>query len=64
MTVQVVELVVKCRVPRDEAEDFVIRLRNGERLVEVPAEMRCKDAFESYETSDPETAIVRAGFGR
>ena len=38
MSVQVVEVVVKCRVPRWEVDDYIIRLRNGEPLVKVCAE--------------------------
>ncbi len=62
MSVQVVEMVVKCRVPREEVEEYVIRLRSGEKLVKVPEGFSCKDAFDSYEANDPDTAIIRAGF--
>jgi hypothetical protein len=60
--VQVIEVTVKCRVPRDELEDYVIRLRRGDPLLPVPKGLTCKDAFDSYETTDPETAILRAGY--
>ena len=64
MSLEVMEVVVKCRVPRDEAEDYVIRLRSGEKLVHVPDGLACKDAFDCYESKDPELTVIRAGFGR
>ena len=63
MSIQVVEMVVKCRVPRDEVEDYVIRLRSGENLVETPQGLICKDAFDLSEYSDTQTAVIQAGFG-
>jgi hypothetical protein len=62
MSLEVIEVVVKCRVPRDEVEDYVIKLRCGEERLPVPEGLKCKDAFDSYETMDPETAIIRAGY--
>jgi hypothetical protein len=60
---KVIEMTVKCRVPRDELEDFVIRLRRGDRLLPVPDGLRCRDAFDdSFDTMDPDIAIVRAGY--
>jgi hypothetical protein len=56
-------MVVKCRVPRDEVEDYVIRLRSGENLVETPQGLICKDAFDLSEYSDTQTAVIQAGFG-
>ncbi len=61
---QIVEMTVKLQVPRDEMEDYIIRLRQGERIVDVPEGFTCKDAFDSYETSDANVAILRAGFSR
>lgn len=60
--VEILEMVVKCRVPRDEAEEYVIKLRRGEERLPVPAGMTCKDAFDSFETNDPEIAVIRAGY--
>ncbi len=62
MSLEVIEVVVKCRVPRDEVEDYVIKLRRGEQRLPVPDGLSCKDALDSYETMDPETAIIRAGY--
>ncbi|MEN6494604.1 MAG: hypothetical protein ABFD16_09965 [Thermoguttaceae bacterium] len=63
-SVEVLELQVKLRVPRDEMEDYVIRLRSGEPIIRIPEGLSCKDAFDSYETSDPDMVILRAGFAR
>jgi hypothetical protein len=63
-SVEVLEMQVKLRVPRQEIEDYVIRLRSGEPIIRVPDGLSCKDAFDSYETSDPDIAILRAGFRR
>jgi len=64
MSVEVMEMQVKIRVPRAEMEDYVIRLRAGEPIVRVPEGLLCRDAFDSYETNDPDIAILRAGFRR
>ena len=62
--VEVLEMQVKLRVPRDEVEDYVIRLRSGEPIIRVPDGLSCRDAFDSFETDDPDVVILRAGFGR
>ena len=62
MSVQIVEMTVKCRVPRDEAEAYIIGLRRGDEKLPVPAGLVCKDAFDALETFDPETTIIRAGY--
>ena len=62
MCVEIVELVVKCRVPRDEAEDYIIRLRRGEERLPVPLGMTCKDAFDACETDESDTTLVRVGY--
>jgi len=64
MSVQVIEMVVKCRVPREDTEEYVLKFRDGEKVVPVPEGLSCKDAFALYDNNDVETAIVRAGFGR
>jgi hypothetical protein len=61
---EVVEVVVKCRVPRDESEETVLRLRKGERLAGIPEGFSCKDAFDLCDYSSLETTIIRAGFAR
>jgi hypothetical protein len=60
--IEIVEVVVKCRVPRDEVEEHVIRMRRGEEQLPVPAGLRCRDAFDCHETEDPELATIRAGY--
>ena len=62
MNVQIVEMTVKCRVPQEEAEDYIIRLRRGEERLPVPAGFVCKDAFDAMEMSDPDTTTIRAGY--
>ncbi len=64
MSIQVVEMVVKCRVPRDEVEEYVHRLRAGERIIPVPDGLKCKDAFDLYDFEDPQIGVIRAGYGR
>jgi hypothetical protein len=63
-SLEVVEVVVKCRVPRDESEEVVMRLRKGERLVGVPEGLSCKDAFDLCDYSASDSTIIRAGFAR
>jgi hypothetical protein len=63
MSMVIVEMTLKCRVPCDEVEDHIIRLRCGEERLPVPAGFVCKDAFVCSETSDSDTVIVRAGYG-
>ena len=62
MNVQIVEMTVKCRVPQEDAEDYIIRLRRGEERLPVPAGFVCKDAFDAMESTDPGTTTVRAGY--
>jgi hypothetical protein len=62
VNVQIVEMTVKCRVPQEDAEDYIIRLRRGEEKLPVPAGLVCKDAFDAMETSDPDTTTIRAGY--
>jgi hypothetical protein len=64
MAIQVIEVALKCRVPRSEAEDYVIRLRRGEEQLPLPETLglKCKDAFDTNETMDPETAVLRVGY--
>ena len=60
---QVIEITVKCRVPCEEAEDHIIKLRRGEeRLPVVPEGLTCRDAFDCHETADPNVAVIRAGY--
>jgi hypothetical protein len=63
MNVQVIEVVVKCCVPRDEVDDYIYRFRNGEAVVGIPEGLACKDAFEAGMAEDPESVIIRAGYG-
>lgn len=63
MNLQVIEMVVKCCVPRDEADEYIYRLRNGEPLVGVPEGLACRDAFEAGAAEDPTAVIIRAGYG-
>jgi hypothetical protein len=64
MSIEVIELAMKCRVPRSEAEDHIIRLRRGEEQLPLAESLglKCKDAFDTYETMDPETAVLRVGY--
>ena len=62
MSLQIVEMTVKCRVPQEEAEDYIIRLRRGEERLPVPAGLVCKDAFDAMEMTDPDSTIIRAGY--
>ncbi len=64
MNVQIVEMTVKCRVPQEDAEDYIIRLRRGEERLPVPAGFVCKDAFDAMEMSEPELTTIRAGYRR
>ena len=48
--------------PRDEMEEYIIKLRRGEERLPVPAGLTCTDAFDSFETSDPDAALIRAGY--
>jgi hypothetical protein len=62
MAIEVIEMAVKCRVPQDEAEDCVIRLRRGKERLPVPPGLRCRDAFDTHETQEPGTAVLRVGY--
>jgi hypothetical protein len=62
MSLEVVEMVVKCQVPREESEEFVTRLRNGERLLEVANGFTCADAFDTFEWPDGHNTIIRIGY--
>ena len=62
MSIEIVEMTIKCRVPQDEAEDYIIKLRRGDERLPVPAGLMCKDAFDCYETTDPNTTVIRAGY--
>ena len=62
MCIEILEVKVKCRVPYDEVEDHILKLRRGEERLPVPAELSCKDAWESRETPDQESTIIYAGY--
>jgi hypothetical protein len=61
-SIEIVEVMVKVRVPRDEVEEHVIKLRRGEEHLPVPPGMKCKDAFDCHEYDDPDMATIRAGY--
>jgi hypothetical protein len=62
MSIEIVEMTVKCRVPQDEAEDYIIKLRRGDERLPVPSGMSCRDAFECFEATDPDVTLIRAGY--
>jgi hypothetical protein len=62
VSMEIVEMTVKCRVPSDEAEEYIIRLRRGEERLPVPAGLTCRDAFDCHETTDPDAIVIRAGY--
>jgi hypothetical protein len=62
MNMEIVEVTVKCRVPLDEVEEHILKLRRGEERLPVPAGLTCRDAFECYEYSNSDSAIIRAGY--
>jgi hypothetical protein len=62
MSVQIIEVTVKCRVPLEEAEEHILKLRRGEERLPVPAGLVCQDAFECQEYPDDATVIIRAGY--
>lgn len=62
--VEVLEFVVKCQVPRDEVEEYVCKLRQGNRLINVPSGFTCRDAFDCGEDPSLETAVIRASYRR
>ena len=63
MSLEIVEMTVKCRVPQDEAEDYIIKLRRGEERLPVPAGLICTDAFDCLERRVPDSTVIRAGYG-
>jgi hypothetical protein len=63
MSMVIVEMTVKCRVPYDEVEDHIIGLRRGEERLPVPPGLTCKDAFVCSDASETDTVIIRAGYG-
>ena len=62
MNLQVIEVVVKCRVPTEEVEDHIIKLRRGDEILPVPGGLICRDAFECCEQAEAETTVVHAGY--
>jgi hypothetical protein len=62
MSVEIIEMTVKCRVPQDEAEEYIIKLRRGEERLPVPVGLTCRDAFECFESSEPHATLIRAGY--
>jgi hypothetical protein len=62
MSVEVVEVTIKCRVPHDEVDDFIVQLRRGERRLPVPEGLTCRDAFDCHEAAEPGVSIIRAGY--
>ena len=62
MSMEIVEVTLKCRVPLDDVEEHVLRLRRGEERLPVPAGMICRDAFECYEPPDQGDVFIRAGY--
>lgn len=61
---EVMEVVVKYRVPRDELDEVILKLRNGARALPVARGFTCLDAFESGSPSDPSNAEIRALYKR
>jgi hypothetical protein len=61
-SMEIIEVTVKCRVPANEAEDHIIRLRSGEERLPVPLGLVCRDAFDCHETTDPAAIVIRAGY--
>jgi hypothetical protein len=62
MCLEILEMTVKCRVPQDEAEDYIIKLRRGEERLPVPAGLTCRDAFDCLDMTQPDTTVIRAGY--
>jgi hypothetical protein len=59
---EIVEVTIKCRVPSDEVEEHIIKLRRGEERLPVPPGMICRDVFECREATDPDGTVIRAGY--
>jgi hypothetical protein len=64
MDIQVVEVKLKCQVPRFEVEDYICRFRSGEKLVSVPEGLSCKDAYVLGEVGDEEMGTICVSLGR
>ena len=62
MGLEIIEVTVMCRVPSDEAEDHIVKLRRGEERLPVPEGLRCRDAFDCGDPTNAETAVIRAGY--
>jgi hypothetical protein len=62
MCLEIIEVIVKCRVLADEVEEHIFNLRRGEERLPVPAGLVCKDAFACPETADQDTVVIRAGY--
>ena len=63
MPMEIVEMTVTCRVPHDEAEEYIIRLRSGDERLPVPPGLICKDAFvDCFDRTRPDTTVIRAGY--
>jgi hypothetical protein len=62
MCIEIVEVKVKCRVPNDELEEHIYKLRRGEIRLPIPAEFICKDAWACTESVDQESTIIYAGY--
>lgn len=62
MCIEILEMKVKCRVPHDEVEEHILKLRLGEERLPVPADLSCKDAWACSEPLDQETTIIYAGY--
>jgi hypothetical protein len=62
MSMEIVEVTIKCRVPVDDVEEHILKLRRGEERLPAPPGMVCRDAFECYDYFDPTSAMIRAGY--
>lgn len=62
MGIEVIEVTVKCRVPLEDSEEYIVRLRSGEVKLGVPEGLICKDAFDCPDLVEPGTAIIQAGY--
>jgi hypothetical protein len=62
MSMKIVEVTIKCRVPLDDVEEHILKLRRGEERLPAPVGMICRDAFECYDEMEPASTIIRAGY--
>ncbi len=62
MNMEIVEVIVKCRVPASEAEEDMIKLRRGEERLPVPVGLVCRDVFDCSDETSPEAAVIRAAY--